>query len=55
MVHRPPDQLEFPNVSATRARIAGAEASAQAALAQFDGVVLGALRDLFLTLGGGWQ
>lgn len=36
----------FPNTLAARGRIRQAEARAQAALANFDGVVLGALRDL---------
>jgi outer membrane protein TolC len=36
----------FPNTSATRARIAQAQAAAAAALAQFDGVVLRALQQL---------
>ncbi|HVJ00199.1 MAG TPA: TolC family protein [Sphingomonas sp.] len=35
----------FPNQSAARARIAGAEADSQAALARFDGTVLTALRE----------
>ncbi|MCM8732027.1 efflux transporter outer membrane subunit [Hephaestia sp. GCM10023244] len=35
----------FPNQSAARARIAGAEAETQAALARFDGIVLTALRE----------
>jgi len=35
----------FPNQSAARARIAGAEADSKAALATFDGTVLGALRE----------
>jgi NodT family efflux transporter outer membrane factor (OMF) lipoprotein len=41
---------EFPNQDTTRARIGIAEASTQAALARFDGVVLAALRDLESTL-----
>ncbi len=34
-----------PNIAQTRARIAGAEADSQVALAQFDGTVLGAIRE----------
>jgi multidrug efflux system outer membrane protein len=37
---------DFPQQNAVRARIKGAEASAQAALATFDGKVLGALREI---------
>jgi NodT family efflux transporter outer membrane factor (OMF) lipoprotein len=36
----------FPNQSATRARIRGSEARAEASLAAFDGTVLGALREV---------
>jgi outer membrane protein TolC len=35
----------FPNIAVARARIAQAEASQQAALAEFDGIWLGALRE----------
>src|SRR6201999_4097145 len=36
----------FPNITAARARIAGAEARSQAALAGFDGTVLKALKEV---------
>lgn len=36
---------QFPNIAATRARIAGANADASASLAEFDGVVLTALQE----------
>lgn len=40
----------FPNITVARARIAQARASTEAALANFDGTVLGALRDTETTL-----
>jgi outer membrane protein TolC len=40
----------FPNIAATRARIAGAEARSQAALARFDQAVLAALQETEVSL-----